>query len=390
VLHSKTQPYTHRSGAADTTKRYVYGTHRIRSPEETWDWVRPYFDTVGITRVADVTRLDRLGIPVYQAVRPASRNLAVSQGKAITEAGARVSAVMEAVELWHAQCLDHVPQVEMSLREMRYDNPIDDEVFHWRPDSRLAEALAIPWVQASALTGERDAWLPRGMIELDFTLPHSLQPHMFYLTSNGLASGNCREEALVHALSELVERHALFLDHTHRRPVVALDVDSIDCEAGLGLIRCVRQAGMKLALYDATWEVGVPVVVAELVAPDLPNVWRGSGCHPSPEVALTRAITEAAQSRLTYIAGSRDDLIPFAEQIDTARPFDTFRPPDGTRRFGDLAGVASANVGADLERLVERLAECGFDAFHVDLTREDLRVPVVRAFVPGLKEAPYG
>ncbi len=371
----------------DTGKRYVHGTHRIRSPDETWRWVCPLFDQVGITRVADVTRLDRLGIPVYQAVRPASLNLAVSQGKAVSEAGARVSAVMEAVELWHAQDLDHLAQVEMSVREMRYGNTIDDDTFHWRQDSRLAEALAIPWISAHSLHHADDAWLPRNMIELDFTLPPSMQPHMFYLTSNGVASGNCLEEALVHALCELIERHALFLDHTQQRSVTAIDADSVECATVRGLIARVHDAGMKLALYDATWELGVPVAVAEMVAPDLPNVWRGSGCHPSPEVALSRAITEAAQSRLTYIAGSRDDLIPLAEQVDVARPFERFRPPAGERRFDAIPDVSTSNVSDDLERVLERLAARAFSAYYVDLTRDDVRVPVVRAFVPGLKEA---
>ena len=69
--------------------------------------------------MADVTALDVLGVPVYQAVRPASRNLAVSQGKGATAAAARVSAVMEGFELWHAEDLDAVPQVTVSVGEMQ-------------------------------------------------------------------------------------------------------------------------------------------------------------------------------------------------------------------------------------------------------------------------------
>ena len=81
----------------ETGKRYRLGTHRVRPPEETWDAVAPLFPKVGITRVADVTRLDRLDVPVYQAVRPSGRSLSVSQGKGITAAAARASAVMEAI-----------------------------------------------------------------------------------------------------------------------------------------------------------------------------------------------------------------------------------------------------------------------------------------------------
>ena len=58
---------------------------------------------MGITRVANVTGLDRVGIPVVMVVRPNSRSVAVSQGKGLTVAAAKASGVMEAAELWHAE-----------------------------------------------------------------------------------------------------------------------------------------------------------------------------------------------------------------------------------------------------------------------------------------------
>ena len=58
----------------------------------------PVLDWAGVTRVGEVTHLDRIGLPVFQAVRPMSRSLAVHQGKGRCEADARISAVMEAIE----------------------------------------------------------------------------------------------------------------------------------------------------------------------------------------------------------------------------------------------------------------------------------------------------
>lgn len=375
---------------AAAPKRYRLGTHRVRDPEETWEWISPRLPAAGVTRVADVTALDRLGIPVYQAVRPASRNLSVSQGKAVTAAAARVSAAMEAVELWHAECLDHLPQAVVSLREMRYANPVDLAAFPWRPDSRRLDAAPMAWLRAESLRSDRPGWLPRQMVELDFTLPDALKPCMFHVTSNGLASGNCREEALLHALCELIERHGLYLDHTLPGRRIAL----WDDPEGLGycgdLVRRMRQAGMKLALWDITWEAGVPVMMADLVAPDLPNVWRGSGCHPCPRVALSRALTEAAQARLTYIAGARDDLTQFPEDVPPSRTFDRFREPSPERRLEEVGDLSTSGVTEDLDRVVDALARIGFEPFFLDLTRPEVGVPVVVAFVPGLREAPYG
>lgn len=372
-------------------KRYLLGTHRIRPPEETWTWISRLFSRVGITRVADVTGLDVVGIPVYQAVRPAAKSLAVSQGKAPTRAAARVSAAMESIELWHAENVaaasGAVVQVELTLREVAYANPFPLDHLPWRADSLRFDAVRLPFLRAESLLGNGPAWLPRQIVDLAFPLPRRFEPRMFHRTSNGLASGNCRDEALVHALCEVIERHALYLVHRDPGAAVPLASEAIDDPPSRDLLDRFRRAGMKVALYDVTWGVGVPAVVADVAYGDLPNVWRGAGCHLAPEVALSRALTEAAQSRLTYIAGSRDDL----RQLGGPDRFARLEPPAGSRALAEVGPLRpSADLAADRERILGALAAGGYEPFAVDLTREDLGVPVVKVFCPGLGEAPYG
>ncbi|WP_318219229.1 hypothetical protein [Streptomyces sp. SCL15-6] len=74
-----------------------------REPEDTWRALEPEFDRLGITRVARLTDLDYLGIPVRAAIRPAARTLVTFQGKGASDILAKVSAVLEAAELWHAK-----------------------------------------------------------------------------------------------------------------------------------------------------------------------------------------------------------------------------------------------------------------------------------------------
>jgi len=370
-------------------KRYFRGTHRIRSPEETWERIVPAFERIGITRVADVTRLDRLGIPVFQSVRPASRNLSVSQGKGATPAAARVSAAMESVEMWHAEDLDrlgHLERVTLSLEEMRYRNPIRQKELRWMTGTRSFESVPLEWIEARSLTRSRPGWLPRDMVELDFTTGELFRPQMFVRNSNGLASGNDVQEALLHGLCEVVERHAWYLAQVQPERLVALDPDTLDSPALEELVDAVRAVGWKLGLYDITWEAGLPTAFAKLVAPDLPVVWHGSGCHPSPEVALSRALTEAAQSRLTYIAGARDDLVALASGARFERSFETFVEPPEARTLAEVEDVSTERVDDDVERTVARLAALDLEAFWIDLTHPELGIPVVSTFVPGLKE----
>ena len=76
---------------------------RLRRATETVAHMRQNFARFGITRLADVTGLDCIGIPVWMAVRPNSKTLAVSQGKGLSNAAAQASAVMEAAEVATAE-----------------------------------------------------------------------------------------------------------------------------------------------------------------------------------------------------------------------------------------------------------------------------------------------
>src|SRR4051794_5945638 len=87
------------------TITYRTGTYRAADPEETWQRVMPMLPRFGITRVADITRLDDIGLPVHVAYRPAGLTYAVSIGIGDTPAQSRVSAVMESIEAWHAENL---------------------------------------------------------------------------------------------------------------------------------------------------------------------------------------------------------------------------------------------------------------------------------------------
>ena len=92
-------------------KVFFTGTHRVRPPEETYEAIRPLLRDFGITRLADVTGLDIIGIPVVMAVRPLGTTLSVAQGKGATLLLAKVSGAMEAIEFWHAE--NAVPAPEL-------------------------------------------------------------------------------------------------------------------------------------------------------------------------------------------------------------------------------------------------------------------------------------
>src|ERR1700730_14770572 len=84
-------------------KRVTRGTHRLRAPAEMLASVRPLLPLAGITRLANITGLDRIGIPVVVGVRPNGRTLSQAAGEGGTLELAMLSAAMEAIELFHAE-----------------------------------------------------------------------------------------------------------------------------------------------------------------------------------------------------------------------------------------------------------------------------------------------
>ncbi len=381
-----------------TLKRRLGGTDRAVAFAETLARVEPLLERIGITRVADVTGLDRIGIPVWTACRPNSRSLSVSQGKGISPAAAKVSAIMECIELHHAERPD-VPLKLASLIEMHERGlpTVDVSRLPSIQASRYAPARPMLWVEGEDIVTLQRMWLPYEVVHTSALVPPPTGSGAFSSTSNGLASGNTIAEATVHALCEVIERDAAAVWQCRpdeERDTVILDLDSVCDDACRHVLARFAAADMTVSARDITSDVGVPAFLCQIVdrAALRPTAHSGMGCHLDPSIALLRALTEAAQSRLTYITGSRDDIL--RDEYRAAR----FVPPDGVARARDTHGLpmraqdreaaAAETFEQDIALIVARLSRAGMQTvLRCDLTMIDIGLPVVRVVVPGL-EAP--
>src|SRR6266404_4236029 len=137
--------------AEQTPKVLRKGTHRSQSLEATLERVLRLAPIMGITRVANVTGLDPVGIPVVMVCRPNSRSVAVSQGKGIDLPSARVSGLMEAAELYHAETIT-LPLRLAAYEELRYQHKVVEvgELPRGR-SSRFHPNLRLPWCEGRDL-----------------------------------------------------------------------------------------------------------------------------------------------------------------------------------------------------------------------------------------------
>jgi YcaO-like protein with predicted kinase domain len=380
-------------------KRFLRGTHRTTEPARTLERLQRIAPEMGITRVANVTGLDEIGIPVAAAIRPNSRNISVSQGKGLDLVAAKVSALMESVEGFHAESVT-LPLLLASQRELTSIGRIACvERLPGVIGSKFHPELRILWIGSRNLLNDDPVWVPFECVDANYTLPFPPGSGCFQASSNGLAGGNHVLEAISHAICELVERDAYALwwarDEADRagRMLDLSTVDDPDCQAVLDRY---RRADVAVAAWDMTTDIGIPSFVcligapchgdaAHLVAAD------GMGSHPSRSVALLRAMTEAAQCRLTVIAGARDDLArsmyrSSRSPLQAAVLCDLTGSRQGARDFRNGAEMAGGTIYDDVMRELELLkaAGCG-EILCVDLTQERFQVPVVRVVIPGLE-----
>ena len=376
-------------------KRYLHDTHRLCDPAQTMQTVRPYLSEMGITRIANLTGLDRIGLPTVMVTRPNSRSVAVAMGKGLTLAAAEVSGVMEAIETWHAERIS-LPVRRDCYADLRSDVPVADV---WRLP-RVAGCNFDPyrrilWVEGTDLGSGTPCWAPFEMVDTDYTEPPYGGHGTFPRTTNGLASGNDRSEATCHAICELIERDATTLWH-HDRKSERIDPATIDDVRCRDALEQVLTAGLDVGIWDTTSDIGVACfhcVICE--AGETPgHIGVGDGCHPDRTIALLRALTEAAQTRLTYISGGRDDLEPaeFTPEAVAAkgrfiRALINDAEPCG--KFPDCPSRSTESFEDDLAWLLDRLARAGMDqVLTIDLSRAGFGISVVRAIIPGL-EAPH-
>ena len=372
-----------RGGATAAAKVFFSGTHRARRPEHTWEIVAPQLARFGITRIADVTGLDTLGVPVVMSVRPLATTLSVSQGKGQSIELARISAAMEAIELWHAERV-RLPSSacgRAAARDLDLPYRLADVT---EPGSLIGDAAPLDWVDATGLLTGARVPVPADAVVYRRSVDQPWRPAGLEWNSNGLASGNNWDEACLHALYEVVERDSAC--GPSRDAAVPVDVRTIGDPGCAALAERILGAGATLAVGLLPSRLDIPVFRAAVWSPEFPVTSIGWGAHGDAGVALSRAVTEAAQSRLTAIVGSRDDLPRVYEHVRTSDGRSPAEQAPGRpwSRIANGLTVGFDDIAAELRWLCEKAARVtGREPLAVDLSTQD-DFAVAKVFAPGL------
>ncbi|WP_394845122.1 YcaO-like family protein [Pendulispora brunnea] len=370
--------------------------------------------TIGVTRVAQLGELERFGLHVTAAYRSSDWSSTIGGGKSESIDGATAGALMEELEKYCQERFEPDVVLEGGFHKLSTKSAIDPNRCALPFDSCYASDSSISWSWMTDLvTGER-VLVARDLLSMRRQardLLYSARRGRKVFSTSGLASGFTITEAILHALCERIERHAVKLAEqalsnpgeipgAPRWPFTLVDLEK--CTPSIGrIVQSIRDAGYQVRVMDITCEVSVPTFSARIFRPDgvhglTEKYHGGSGTHPDPEIAVKRALLEAVQTRVGALSGAREDFGIRPRSLgrhERPRPLSRgdaywIRPYVPKKPLRDVVGFVGQSARENVDFIVRRLTAAGFDrVLYRDLSPDDVAPGhVVRALVPGMED----
>lgn len=401
---------------------------RTKPVEETIKTILPVSSNIGITRLADITNMDILGIPNFSAVLPGTEDyIWVYSGKGPTRMDAKASALMESIERYSSlpsgnrnkMIQGSYKEVSKVSKILHPSNVVEPMILEYDDE------MIMDFLSGYDLVNNDRILIPAPLALFRYSpKPPAINPFAYHHT-NGLASGNVLEEAICHSLCELIERDAtslaelnasalpynflrtmtkylsdngleidpvdgtVFVDDDSKYPDV--DISNIDFKPISNLVKKFNDAKIPLIIKDITSPIGVPTFNAssiEWITEDYGYLAEGHGTHPDARIALLRAITEVSQTRAANIQGARDDLrkISYGNSNSDEKKTWQFMKSKNTIQFSEIKSFIHDDILDDINFILSRLVSNGLkQVIVVDLTNPQIMIPVVRTIVPGLE-----
>jgi ribosomal protein S12 methylthiotransferase accessory factor len=375
-------------------------------------WRAPYAQLLryGISSYREVTKLDKIGVPVWISHRPLAKTISVNAGKGEDSLLAFAGAIAEGIEFWAAEN-PWGQSVASTYAELEAAKEAELLPFHEYPiakGSLCNPHMQLEWEKVERITlGERPlAWMPSDCIWLEQRTP--TQFANWQSSSNGVAAGVQVEDAALSALYEVIERDAWTLQQClisatgawpKKIPFAGMP-DELD-----RLVRKAREANLYPFLFDATTDVGIPVCGCTLfdTNQESAGTFGGYGASLNPLTAARRALLESFQSRLCYISGARDDLYRrdflLLKQSQQAKPVSVAEKLHPIARdWGEFAKMYGmplfSTVEEEIGRLLARLFAKGLTKLYARILAEEHvggeKLTVVKVLAPQLEGIKFG
>lgn len=355
----------------------------------------------------------------FQSDRPAM--FTICSGKGATPEGARLSALGEAVERYCAGLAapgevvrgrrGALPGISLDPRRLVLYRP---ELYAQLKYAPWDEDEEHGWVRGRALLADQDIFVPA----LAALMSHDVarRPEfLFPATSNGLAAGPTRAEAILRAACEVIERDAFLSAWMLRLPCRRVDPAAHPEPATRDIVAAYARRGVEFELYRLPTDTSVHAFLALAVnqgRSDGPTAVVGLGAAHDAASAARGAILEVGQVRPALRVRMRE--AGMAERIArlVADPFAVATLEDHDLRYAapetlgafdflrrrpvepfDWRPAAPADAATLVRALAEELGTLGTDLLAIDLSTPDLAqfgLHVARAVIPDFQPIHFG
>jgi ribosomal protein S12 methylthiotransferase accessory factor YcaO len=392
-----------------TPKYGCFGVPRIVPSSETRKRIKPILKEIEVKSARDIIRVDTDGIPVFVCKRTCDNGHdSYSKGKGYTGVDSKVSALMEAVERYSAE--KYIGEVIFCTYEeiQRRGFAVNPADLYTRVEQAYTLEKKVEWVQGFDLIRLCPTFVPLNLV----VFPYVTGPEYFRNGTSGLASGNTMEEALSHALCEVIEHDSIGISSVYNPGSIKLiitnpDIPANDAETEIvfedttpnlafplidvrtfpkraaRVAQKLQRAGLLFFPRNMTTDIGVASINCDVVEkkPDGTfSVFNGAGTHPDAKIALLRALCEAAQCHSSALWLHARNLLDMKKPIEDPWKIEGY---GSTCSFSDIPSVELDNIDEDIRFILSRLEAARLDqAIAVDLTKPELGIPSVRVLIP--------
>lgn len=389
------------------------GGHRVMPPDATYERLKHLVSPVTgvVSNLGPIPlRSDALRnvygathfiTPAWADPLEADRFEMVSVGKGVTPAQARTSALCEAIERKCARYQGDEPVLMARLADLGESAfapqallLFSDRQYAQRASAKETHRIASPraqqvpgpfdgsettaWTPVWSLSRERTAWVP---LAYGFAgTPTQGGERSCNWDSNGCATGNCLEEAVLQGLLELIERDAAAIYWYNRIQRPGVTPETFDDPYFEQVRAHYAATGHELWVLDITHDLGAWTFFAIAKDREGSRYAAGLGCHLDPRLAVQRALSELHQVFDPTRSGA-----PLWDGRDVVDAAYLLPDPSLTRRACDYANHASHDLAQDVAWLVRQMGRRGLETLVLDYSRPDIPLHAIKAIVPGLR-----
>ncbi len=406
------------------------GGHRTVSPDETLETYQHLVSPIsGVVNLLERNPFVGNHIHVYLAghnfafghdsLRSLKAGLrSMSAGKGMSKSQAKASGLCEAVERHSGIFEGYEPRILSSLEELKGKaihpnlcmlfSPLQYKTrktsnakksrFNYVPVPFEDKDLKIEWSPVWSLTHETFKYLPTQYLYYGYRYPDgSREPVYFNACSNGNASGNTMEEAVLQGFFELVERDCVALWWYNMLKKPGVDIDSFQEPYFTELIQYYKTLNRDIWVLDITSDLSIPAFVAVSKRTDQKeeHLIFGLGCHLDARSALQRAMTEMNQT-LPHVLhlfgenkirdfGDEEAITWWKTATCENQPYMQPDPGLPVKTRNDYPVMQFADLLEEILVCRKRVEDLGMEMLVLDQTRPDIGIKVAKVIVPGLR-----